>query len=621
MSDPLKQKTYQPCGDLWIEQPAGTVVDNYRRWLDLDAAVCVSDYRVGDVTYTREAFASHPARAIVARLRADKPGRVDCRVRLSSVHRDAAATVGGGGRITLRGQVEEGGIRFEAVAQVEAKGGTVTADGDAVRVTGADEVVVRLVAATNFRTWQDISGDPSARCADLMKAALAQPFGALLAAHQADHRALFRRVAIDLGRKPAAEKPTDERIAAFRGGDDPHLAALVFQYGRYLLIGASRAGGQPANLQGIWNDLLKPTWDSKYTCNINTEMNYWPALSANLAECQTPLFDALDDLAVSGVVTAKEHYGAHGWVVHHNFDLWRGSAPINAAFHGDDPLVHRRPPGRPSRRDDGDLRHETRCRGRSRCGPAQGAVARNGERRPEESVKSHKDDFVAQSEAASRLQRRVHAAYTNAIATTRCAAGGHPGARGAPKAKWAERTLLGKPGKGGAMLRFVAFLRGVNPMNAKMVELKRCFEGAGFTDVKTVLSSGNVVFNARAAPEAVLERKAEATMAKQLGRTFHTIMRPADVLHELIEADPYATFRLPVNAKRVVTFLREPHTGKLSLPIEVDGACILAMNGREIFTAYVPNPRGPVFMTLIEKAFGTKVTTRTWDTVKKCATA
>jgi len=154
-----------------------------------------------------------------------------------------------------------------------------------------------------------------------------------------------------------------------------------------------------------------------------------------------------------------------------------------------------------------------------------------------------------------------------------------------------------------------------------MVELKRCFEGAGFADVKTVLSSGNVVFNASAAPEAVLERKAEAAMAKQLGRTFHTIVRPADVLYELIEAAPYAAFRLPANAKRVVTFLREPHTGKLSLPIEVDGACILAMSGREVFTAYVPNPRGPAFMRLIEKVFGANVTTRTWDTVKKCAMA
>lgn len=171
------------------------------------------------------------------------------------------------------------------------------------------------------------------------------------------------------------------------------------------------------------------------------------------------------------------------------------------------------------------------------------------------------------------------------------------------------------------MPRYVAFLHGVSPMNAKMAELKRCFEMAGFTDIKTMLSSGNIAFDVRTASEAVLERKAEAAMTKQLGRTFYTIVRPANVLRELLEADPYAAFRLPANAKRVVTFLREPHTEKLTLPIEVDGARILTMNGREIFTAYVPNPRGPVFMTLIEKTFGTNVTTRTWDTVKKCAKA
>lgn len=171
------------------------------------------------------------------------------------------------------------------------------------------------------------------------------------------------------------------------------------------------------------------------------------------------------------------------------------------------------------------------------------------------------------------------------------------------------------------MPRYVAFLRGVSPMNAKMAELKCCFERAGFTDIKTVLSSGNVAFNARVTPEAVLERKAEATMAKQLGHTFYTIVRPANVLRELLKVDPYAAYRLPANAKRVVTFLREPPTVKLSRPLEADGARILAMNGREIFTVYVPNPRGPVFMTLIEKTFGTNVTTRTWDTVKKCATA
>jgi len=168
------------------------------------------------------------------------------------------------------------------------------------------------------------------------------------------------------------------------------------------------------------------------------------------------------------------------------------------------------------------------------------------------------------------------------------------------------------------MPRYVAFLRGVSPMNAKMAELKRSFESAGAKDVKTVLSSGNVVFSAPARSDIALARRAEAAMAKQLGRTFYTIVRRADVLRDMIEADPYAAFRLPANAKRVVTFLRDPNKAKLSLPLATDGVRILAMNRREIFTAYVPNPRGPVFMALIEKIFGSKVTTRTWDTVKKC---
>jgi uncharacterized protein (DUF1697 family) len=171
------------------------------------------------------------------------------------------------------------------------------------------------------------------------------------------------------------------------------------------------------------------------------------------------------------------------------------------------------------------------------------------------------------------------------------------------------------------MPRYVAFLRAVTPMNAKMPELKRCFEQAGFTDVKTVLSSGNVVFNTRTASEAAIERKAEAAMTEQIGRAFYTIVRPASALIETLESDPYAAFRLPANAKRVVTFLRKPHKVKLSLPIEVDGARILAIRDREIFTAYTPSQRGPVFMTLIEKTFGRDVTTRTWETVRKCAAA
>ena len=169
------------------------------------------------------------------------------------------------------------------------------------------------------------------------------------------------------------------------------------------------------------------------------------------------------------------------------------------------------------------------------------------------------------------------------------------------------------------MPRYAAFLRGVSPMNAKMPEVKKAFESAGFTEVKTLLSSGNVVFTAPSAPEATLQRKAEAAMTKQLGRTFLTIVRPVEALRKMLASDPYQAFRLPTDAKRIVTFLLERPSSKVTLPDEVDGARILAVKGSEVFSAYLPTPKGPVFMTLIQKSFGSELTTRTWDTVTKVA--
>ena len=171
------------------------------------------------------------------------------------------------------------------------------------------------------------------------------------------------------------------------------------------------------------------------------------------------------------------------------------------------------------------------------------------------------------------------------------------------------------------MARYAAFLRGISPTNAKMPELRRAFENAGFKDVRTVLASGNVLFDARKQSEEALARKAEEAMTRHVGRTFRTIVRSVDALQELLEADPFASFQLPTEAKRVVTFLREPPARKLTLPIERDGARILAVSGLEVYTAYVPSPRGPVFMTLLEKTFGTDITTRTWNTVQKCVKA
>jgi uncharacterized protein (DUF1697 family) len=169
------------------------------------------------------------------------------------------------------------------------------------------------------------------------------------------------------------------------------------------------------------------------------------------------------------------------------------------------------------------------------------------------------------------------------------------------------------------MPRYAAFLRGISPMNAKMPDLKKAFEAAGFTDVRTLLSSGNLVFTAYSASEAALQRKAEAAMTKQLDRTFLTIIRPIDALREMLASDPYQAFRLPPGAKRIVTFLRERPASKPTLPAELHGARILAVNGSNAFGAYVPSPKGPVFMTLIEKTFGSEVTTRTWETVTKVA--
>jgi len=333
MSVPLGQKAYQPCGDLWIDFPGQDQAADYRRWLDLDSGVAAVEYQCGGVTFRREVFVSFPDRVLCARLSASQPGKLDCVVRLASPHKSSSVTAEGN-TVILRGQVEEGGIHFEARAKAAAEGGSLTAEAGTLRVAGATSLVIKLVVGTNFKNFRDVSGDPAARCAEDAKRSAGKGWAAMLEAHVADHQALFRRVSLDLGSSPAAKSPTDQRLAEFRTGNDPGLATLVFQYGRYLLIGSSRPGGQPANLQGIWNDSLRPPWDSKYTCNINTEMNYWPAEPTALADCAEPLFSALDELATAGHEIAQVHYHARGWVLHHNFDLWRGAAPINASNHG-----------------------------------------------------------------------------------------------------------------------------------------------------------------------------------------------------------------------------------------------------------------------------------------------
>ncbi|HEX5790570.1 MAG TPA: glycoside hydrolase family 95 protein, partial [Luteolibacter sp.] len=334
MSEPLRQMAYQPCGDLLIETGDQATAENHRRWLDLDTATATTEWSADGTTFRRESFASHPANLIVTRISADKPGKTNATIKLSSPHKDRTLTITSPATLVLKGRVQADGVAFEARAVITHQGGSLTQSDGAIRISGADSIEIRLAAATNVASWKSLDADPGQRVGEILARSAAQDYAALQQSHLADHRALFRRVSLDLGRSDAAAQTTDRRIAAFKDGKDPALAALLFQYGRYLLIGCSREGGQPANLQGIWNDLMRPPWDSKYTCNINTQMNYWPAESTNLPECHQALFKALEELRESGTITAKEHYGARGWVLHHNFDLWRGTAPINHASHG-----------------------------------------------------------------------------------------------------------------------------------------------------------------------------------------------------------------------------------------------------------------------------------------------
>ena len=338
MARPLHQMPYQTVGDLLLAFPETGAPADYRRVLDLDTATASVSYTHEGVRFTREVFASAPDNVIAVRLTADKPGRISL---VASMKTPMAATVttAEGDTLVMRGRGGDadgikGRLDYEARVKVLATGGKVSAGADAVTVAGADEVTLLITAATSFKRFDDVSGDPTRLTTETLAAALKKPFAELREAQLADHRRLFRRVALDLRQSESMKLPTDVRIARFHEGNDPQLAALYYQYGRYLLISCSRPGGQAANLQGLWNDSTNPPWGSKYTININTEMNYWPAESGNLAECVDPLVSMIEELAASGARTAQSQYGARGWVAHHNTDIWRASAPIDGPFWG-----------------------------------------------------------------------------------------------------------------------------------------------------------------------------------------------------------------------------------------------------------------------------------------------
>ena len=342
MAKPLAQMPYQTVGDLALTFPELESVENYRRELDLPTATARVSYTSGGVTFSREVFASAPDQVIVVRLTASRPGRISFETRMQTPQQATIEATdrdlvmrgvnGDGTGTTADGRPMTGALRFEARVRVVTTGGTRRAAGDTVIVRDADAATLLIAAATSYRNYEDVGADPAARVAAALDPASRKSIDALRAAHLRDYQPLFERVSLDLG--SSKDIPTDERVRAFAEGGDPGLAALYFQYGRYLLIASSRTGSQPANLQGIWNESMSPPWGSKYTININTEMNYWPALSTNLAETMDPLTELVSDLAVTGARTAREMYGAGGWVAHHNTDLWRATAPIDGPQYG-----------------------------------------------------------------------------------------------------------------------------------------------------------------------------------------------------------------------------------------------------------------------------------------------
>jgi len=373
MAKPLRQMSYGSLGDLLLTFPNAVTPSQFERTLDLETAIATTLYEAGGAKVRREVFASAADQAIVVRLSADGAahGVLDFDIayrgprRIKAIEPDykgsatelvaieetdwlmveppmaaGAAKIAADGEnavlITGRNAAENGvpagltyALRVQAVCD-----GTARLDGDVLKVRGARAVTLLIAAGTSYVNYHDVSGDPVAKVRDQTRRAARKSYVALKRDHLRDHQALFGGFSLDLGQTAAGRAPTDARVAAAETSDDPALAALYVQYARYLLIASSRPGTQPANLQGLWNEGTNPPWGSKYTININTEMNYWPADPAGLGACVEPLLRMVEDLSVTGAKTAKVMYGARGWVTHHNTDLWRASAPIDGPMWG-----------------------------------------------------------------------------------------------------------------------------------------------------------------------------------------------------------------------------------------------------------------------------------------------
>lgn len=334
---------YQTIGSLIIEAPGHEKAKNYYRDLNLERAVATTRYQVDGVNFQREVFASFPDRVIIVRFTTDKPGELNFKVSYDSPLQSTVRKQGK--KLLLRGKGGDhegvkGVIEVETQSQVIAEGGKVSLTDKYISVEHATAATLYIAAATNFVNYHNVKGNESKKASALLAGAMKKEYSEALKAHTDYYQSQFNRVSLSLGGEntKTARQETVKRIAGFSQGNDPALAALMFQYGRYLLISSSQPGGQPANLQGIWNHQLNAPWNGKYTININTEMNYWPAEVTNLSETHEPLFGLVQDLSVTGRETARTMYGCNGWVAHHNTDIWRVTGPVDKAFYGTWPV-------------------------------------------------------------------------------------------------------------------------------------------------------------------------------------------------------------------------------------------------------------------------------------------
>jgi alpha-L-fucosidase 2 len=329
---------FQPVGNLHLTFEGHERYSDYRRELDIATAVTKTSYTVDGITYTRELLASFPDDVIVMHLTASRPRSISCiayfdtpqpKSEIKVTSKDLTLT-----GTTIDHEAVKGMVKFKGIARIKTKGGSTISSDTSLIVKGADEVTIYISIASNFNNYKDLNGDENKRAATHLDKAFHKSYPAISKGHIAAYQKYFNRVKLDLGTTAAAKLPTDERLKNFRSSSDPQFVALYYQYGRYLLISSSRPGGQPANLQGIWNDKMRPPWDSKYTININAQMNYWPAEKTNLAELHEPFLRMVQDMSETGRETAKVMYGARGWMAHHNTDIWRITGPVDAIFWG-----------------------------------------------------------------------------------------------------------------------------------------------------------------------------------------------------------------------------------------------------------------------------------------------